>query len=47
MACYPISFSFGLLCMLLYFLTDNWKKIRQLAEREKASQADQPYTQIT
>ena len=47
MVCYPVSFSFGLLCMLLYFLTDNWKKIRRLAEREKASQADQPYTQIT
>ena len=47
MAWYPISFSFGLLFLLLFFLTVNWKKIRRLAEREKASQADQPYTQIT
>lgn len=38
MACYPISFSFGLLCMLLFFLSGKWKNIRQLASQEKAAQ---------
>lgn len=35
MACFPISFTFGMLCMLAYFLTGKWKKIRYLAEKGK------------
>ena len=31
MACFPISFTFGMLCMLAYFFTEKWKKIRRLA----------------
>ncbi len=31
MACFPISFTFGMLCMLAYFLTEKWKNIRRLA----------------
>lgn len=34
MACFPISFTFGMLCMLAYFLTEKWKNIRRLAEEE-------------
>ena len=26
MACFPISFTFGMLCMLAYFFTEKWKK---------------------
>lgn len=38
MACYPISFSFGLLCMLVYYLTGHWKEIKRLAsEQERAA----------
>lgn len=37
MACFPISFSFGMLCMLAYFLTDKWKKVKQLAAEQQAS----------
>lgn len=36
MACFPISFTFGMFCMLAYFLTKKWKKIAVLAgEAEK------------
>ncbi len=31
MACFPISFTFGMLCMMAYFLTEKWKNIRRLA----------------
>ncbi len=31
MACYPISFIFGMFAMLAYFHTKKWKEIRQLA----------------
>lgn len=34
MACFPISFTFGMICMLAYFLTGRWKKIRKLAAEE-------------
>lgn len=38
MACFPISFTFGMLCMLAYFLTAKWRRIRHLAEEEAAAQ---------
>lgn len=31
MASIPISFAFGLLCMLRYYFTENWKRIKKLA----------------
>lgn len=31
MASIPISFAFGLLCMLRYYFTENWKEIKRLA----------------
>lgn len=34
MACFPISFTFGMVCMLAYFLTDKWKNIRRLAAEQ-------------
>lgn len=37
MACYPISFTFGMLAMFAYFLTGRWKKIRRLAEAQESS----------
>lgn len=39
MACYPISFTFGMVSMLLYFLTKRWKNIKQLAAEQKRQQA--------
>lgn len=39
MACYPISFTFGMVSMLLYFLTKRWQKIKQLAAQQKRQQA--------
>lgn len=33
-ACYPFSYSFGMFCMLAYFFTGKWKKIKQLAAAE-------------
>ena len=30
MACFPISFAFGMLCMLTYFLSKRWKEIKRL-----------------
>lgn len=36
MACFPISFVFGMLCMFAYFLTRKWKNIRYLAARQAA-----------
>ncbi len=36
MACFPISFTFGMVCMLAYFLTEKWKRIRRLADEEAA-----------
>ena len=35
MACYPISFAFGLLCMLAYYLTGHWREIKRLAARQE------------
>ena len=36
MACFPISFTFGMCCMLAFFLTKRWKTIKQKAlEQEK------------
>lgn len=38
MACFPISFSFGMCCMLAFFLTKRWKNIKQkAAEQERES----------
>ena len=31
MACLPISFAFGMLCMLSYFFSGQWKKIKEQA----------------
>ena len=31
MACFPISFAFGMCCMLAFFFTKKWKEIRRLA----------------
>lgn len=33
MACFPISFAFGMIAMLCYFLSKRWKQILQLAEK--------------
>lgn len=35
MACFPISFTFGMICMLAFFLTKKWKNIRDLAEQQQ------------
>ena len=35
MACYPISFTFGMLVMFTFFLTKRWKEIRQLAFQQQ------------
>lgn len=32
MACFPISFTFGMLAMLAFFLTPKWKEIKRLAQ---------------
>lgn len=37
MACFPISFTFGMCCMLAFFLTKRWKDIRQRAARQLSS----------
>lgn len=42
MACFPISFTFGMICMLAYFLTGRWKKIRMLAAQETAQKTASP-----
>ena len=39
MACFPISFTFGMVSMFLYFLTGRWKNIKQLAAEQKRQQA--------
>ena len=39
MACFPISFTFGMVSMFLYFLNGRWKNIKQLAARQKRQQA--------
>lgn len=40
MACYPVSFAFGMVTMFTYFLTKRWKKIKELARlEEEAAQA--------
>lgn len=31
MVCFPISFAFGMFCMLAFFFTKKWKEIRRLA----------------
>lgn len=35
MACFPISFTFGMLAMLAFFLTPKWKEIKRLAEAQE------------
>lgn len=35
MACFPISFLFGMLCMLAYFLMGDWRQLRRLAAEQK------------
>lgn len=35
MACYPISFTFGMCTMLTYFMTRRWREIRRLASEEE------------
>lgn len=37
MACFPVSFTFGMLCMFAFFLSKRWKKIRQLAIEQEAA----------
>lgn len=37
MACFPISFAFGMFAMLSYFLSKRWKKIKQLAAKQEAA----------
>lgn len=38
MACFPISFTFGMVMMLLYFLTGRWKRIKKMAlDQEKGN----------
>lgn len=37
MACFPISFAFGLTCMLAFFLTKRWKEICRLANEQQNS----------
>ncbi|MCM1134349.1 MAG: MATE family efflux transporter [Clostridium sp.] len=32
MACFPISFTFGMVCMLAYFFTKKWKRIMRAAD---------------
>lgn len=32
MACFPISFTFGMIAMLAYYRTNRWKQIKRLAE---------------
>lgn len=41
MACYPISFIFGMLCMFAYFFTKKWKRIRQMAAVQGESSTGQ------
>ena len=36
MACYPISFAFGMICMLHFFRTKQWANIKQKAAEETA-----------
>lgn len=38
MACFPISFTFGMLCMFSFFLTRKWKEIKQLAAAQETGQ---------
>ncbi|MCI8442489.1 MAG: MATE family efflux transporter [Provencibacterium sp.] len=38
MACFPISFLFGMLCMLAYFLMGSWRQLRQLAAQQECAQ---------
>ena len=35
MACLPISFVFGMLCMFSYFFSKNWKKIGKMAAEQQ------------
>lgn len=37
MACFPISFSFGMLAMIAFYLTPKWKEIKQLAAAQEAA----------
>lgn len=37
MACYPISFFFGMMAMLAYFLTKKWKNLRRLAAEQSVA----------
>lgn len=39
MACFPISFAFGMIAMFFYFLSKQWKEILRLANEEKNSAA--------
>ena len=38
MACYPVSFTFGMLCMLRFYLTPRWKEIRAKGLRQLQGQ---------
>lgn len=42
MACFPISFSFGMLAMLAFFLTPKWKEIKRLAQTQENTAATAP-----
>ena len=37
MVCYPISFTFGMLAMLLFYLSPRWREIRAKAGAERAA----------
>lgn len=36
MACFPVSFTFGMVTMSAYFLTGRWKRIRKLALKQES-----------
>jgi len=36
MICYPISYTFAMLCMLAYYLTPAWKRYEVLAAKERS-----------
>ena len=42
MACFPISFVFGMSCMLAYFVTKKWKNILRLAAEQTSGQNIKP-----
>ena len=39
MACLPISFAFGMLCMLCYYRTGHWRELMKLAKEQESKTA--------